>query len=256
MISYSNKILKAERIKIDKDNRVTIEVPAFEEEPVSIAMEDEADDEEAKAMNAAARIINTAEMQAADIVNRARMEALAIQSKIEAETKEEAARLLKETEESAYNAGMSKARAEGDLILQEANKVLTDAKNQRLFLQESLEPDIVKIIINISDKLIGNAKNLNPTAITYLVKQGFGQGAITGDIKLLVSPKDYEAVIESKNELLAFTDGSANLEIVKDLSLNPLDCIIETSMGHIDCSLDGQYAALKENLTYILENRG
>ena len=256
MISLSRRVLKAERIKIDKDNRVTIDVPAFEEEPINI---DEAEDEaeaEAKAMSAAARIISTAEMQANEIKNRARMEALAIQSKIEAETKAEAERLLKETEESAYSAGMSKAKAEGDNIIEEANKILTDAKNQRKFLQDSLEPDIVKLIIDISDKLIGNAKDLNPKTITYLVKQGFGVGAISGDIKVFVSPVDFEEVVKSKDELLALTDGSANVDIVKDLSLNPLDCVIETSMGHIDCSLEGQYAALKENLTYILQNRG
>ena len=254
MTSWSSRILKAESIKIDRDNRVTIEVPAIEEEPITI--DDDEEDAEAKAMSAAARILSTAEMQANEIKNRAQMDALAIQSKIEAETRAEAARLLKETEANAYNAGMSKAKAEGDKIIADANKVLTDAKNQRQFLQESLEPDIVKIIIGISDKLIGNAKDLNPKTITYLVKQGFGIGQISGDIKLLVSPSDYEEVVKSKDILLALTDGAANLEIVKDLSLNPLDCVIETSMGHIDCSLDGQYSALKENLTYLLQNRG
>ena len=254
MTSLSNRILKAERIKIDEYNRVTIEVPAIEEEP--IIMEEDDDEAEEKAMSAAARIVNTAQMQANEIINRARMEALAIQSKIEAETKAEAERLLKETEESAYNAGMSKAQAEGNRIIEEANKVLTDAKNQRQFLQDSLEPEIVKLIIDISDKLIGNAKDLNPKTITYLLKQGFGMGTMSGDVKVLVSPEDFEEVVKSKNELLSLTDGSASLDIVKDLSLNPLDCIIETSMGHIDCSLDGQYAALKENLTYILQNRG
>ena len=246
----SGRILKAERIKIDEFNRVTIEVPALEE-PITI--EDTEDDAEAKAMSAAARIISTAEMQANEIKNRARMDALAIQSKIEAETKAEAERLLRETEENAYNAGMSKAKSEGDMIIAEAKEILTDAKNQRQFLQESLEPDIVKLIIDISDKLIGNAKNLNPKTITYLVKQGFGTGQISGDIKVMVSPDDFEMVVKSKDELLAFTDGAANLEIVKDLSLNPLDCVIETSMGHIDCSLESQYIALKQNLTYILQ---
>ena len=254
MISFSNRILKAERVKIDENNRVTIEVPTSIDEPMHL--DDSGEDAEAKAEDAAARIIGTANMQANEILNRARTDALAMQAKIEAETQAEAAKILKETKESAYNAGMSKAKAEGDEIIAEANKVLQDAKNQRQFLQESLEPDIVKIIIDISDKLIGNAKNLNPKTITYLVKQGFGAGTITGDVKVFVSPADYDNVQQAKDELLAFTDGSANLEIVKDLSLNPLDCVIETSIGHIDCSLDGQYDALKENLTYILQNRG
>ena len=254
MTLSSRRILKADRIKIDKDNRVTIEVPALEDEPIMMGDNDE--DAEAKAMSAAARIINTAEMQAIEIKNRAQMDALAIQSKIEAETKAEAERLLKETETSAYNAGMSKAKSEGDRIIAEANKILADAKNTRRFLEESLEPDVVKLIIGISDKLIGNAKSLNPKTITYLVKQGFGVGQISGDIKVLVSPADYDEVIKSKDALLALADGSANLDIVKDLSLSALDCIIETPMGHIDCSLEGQYSALKENLTYLLQSRG
>ena len=251
MMSSSNRVRKADRVRVDKDNRVTIDVPVIEEEP--ILDDDTEEEQEAKAMSAAESIIKTAKNQANDIVNRARMEALAIQSKIEAETKAEAEKLLRETEEAAYNDGMSRARAEGDKIISEANKILTDAKNQRKSMQDSLEPDIVKIIIDICDKLIGNARDLNPKTITYLVKQGFGTGVISGDIKVLVSPEDFDEVVKSKDALLALTDGSANLDIVKDLSLNPLDCVIETSMGHIDCSLEGQYSALKENLTYLLQ---
>ena len=257
MTSYFNRILKHDRVKIDKDNRVTIEVPVVDTDEYMPGQDaGESEDEEAKAMNAAASIIRTAEMQASEILNRARMEALAVQSKIETEAKETAARLLKETEESAYKSGVARAKAEGDRIISEADIILEEAKKQRLFLQDTLEPDIVKLIIGISDKLIGNAKNLNPNTITYLVRQGFGMGTITGDVRVLVSPDDFETVVRSKDELLSHTDGSANLEIAKDLSLNPLDCIIETSMGHIDCSLDGQYSQLKENLTYILQNRG
>lgn len=264
MTSFSNakpathKILKAQAVKVDKDNRVTIAVPAprqLPEEEEPRAPEDTAADEEARAMSAAARIINTAEMQANEILNRARMEALAVQSKIEDETKEQAAKILAETEEKAYKDGMAKAKAEGDRLIAEANGVLEDAIARRKHLEETLEPDIIHMVIGICDKLIGNAAALNPGTISQLVKQGFGAGAITGDVRVLVSPADYAAVVEARDELLAHTDGSANVEFVKDLSLRPLDCVIETSMGHIDCSLDGQYGRLKENLTYILQSR-
>jgi flagellar biosynthesis/type III secretory pathway protein FliH len=43
---------------------------------------------------------------------------------------------------------------------------------------------------------------------------------------------------------------------VKDLSLNPTDCIIETPYGNIDCSLERQMQDLIENLYYIYEQNG
>ena len=252
MISYSSRILKAGTVAIDHENKVVIEVPQTESEfaaPMPI-------NEEERAMNEAARIIRTAEMQANEILNRARMEALAIQSTIESETKEEAAKLLKETRESAYNDAMDIATEEGNRIIDDAKRVLHEARKEREFLQESLEPDIIKLVINITDKIIGNAVKLNPSVICHLVKQGLKTGAATGDVKILVSATDIDEVKAAKNELLALTDGSANVEIVLDHSLGSFDCIIETSFGHIDCSLDQQYSALKENLTYILQNRG
>ena len=253
MISSSNRVLKAGTINVDHVNKVTIEIPSVEE---NILPDTGEGDAEEKAMNAAARILNTANMQANEILNKARMEALAIQQKIEDETKKEAQRLLKETRENAYNEAMEQATEEGNRIIDDAKRVLADAKKERLRLQETLEPDIVRLITSITDKIIGNASTLNPKTILYLIKQGFGTQTITGDVKVLVSHEDFDVVKMAKEELLAFTDGAANLEIVKDAALAPCECIIETSIGHIDCSLDVQYSALKENLTYILQNRG
>ena len=253
MISSSNRVLKAGSINVDLENKVTIEIPAVEAE---ILPDGAGEDAEEKAMSAAARILNTANMQANEILNKARMEALAIQSKIEEETKNEAKKLLEETRENAYNEAMDRATEEGNRIIDDAKRVLADAKKERLHLQESLEPDIVRLITNITDKIIGNAATLNPKTILYLVKQGFDTQTITGDVKVLVSGEDFETVRAAKDELLAHTDGSANLDIVKDAALGPCECVIETSIGHIDCSLDLQYSSLKENLTYILQNRG
>ena len=254
MTSYSNRILKAGSISVDHENKVTIEVPSIEAEIMSVT--GDGDDAEEQAMSAAARILNTANMQANEILNKARMEALAIQQKIEEETKQEAERLLKETKENAYNEAMERATDEGNRIIDDAKRLLADAKKERLALQESLEPEIVGLITKITDKIIGNAKTLNPKTILYLIRQGFGTQTITGDIKVLVSGEDFDTVKASKEELLSLTDGQANLEIVRDAALGACECIIETSIGHIDCSLDGQYSSLKENLTYILQNRG
>jgi flagellar assembly protein FliH len=150
---------------------------------------------------------------------------------------------------------MERAQADGDLIREEAQQTLNDAIAERAAMQEALEPEIIEMIIGITEKLLGNIVEVNPAIIVNLVKQGFAAAAISGDVKVNVSAEDYDAVSKSKNELLALTDGASKVTVVKDLSLSPMDCVIETEFGNIDCSLGQQFESLKANLTYILNNK-
>ncbi|MCL2216329.1 MAG: FliH/SctL family protein, partial [Defluviitaleaceae bacterium] len=220
--------------------------------------EDDSGQEQSKenqAKSASARIIRQAEQQAEEIVSSARAAATQEQNTIRANANAEAKRITSEAREAAYKEGMDAATREGDAIKAEARQTLESAVAERKAMQESLEPEIVELIIGITDKLLDKAVAINPSVITNLIKQGLASAVITGDIIIYVSPQDLEQVQEHKDELVALADGSVKMEIVKDLSLNPMDCVIETPFGDIDCSLGQQYDQLKANLSYILNNK-
>ncbi|MCL2699868.1 MAG: FliH/SctL family protein, partial [Defluviitaleaceae bacterium] len=88
-----------------------------------------------------------------------------------------------------------------------------------------------------------------------IIRKGFSESKMSGDITIRVSDADYEATYESREEIQQYADAGAKLEILKDPSLTQGDCIIETPFGAIDCSLDQQSESLKKNLYFISENR-
>ena len=257
----SNRILKRDLVIVDTENKIVIdgsEMPDNNE----LYDENEPDDggkieanREEKARSSAEKILRQAERQAEELLINARATATAESTAIRSEAKGEAARLAAEARELGYKEGLDKAFQEGEVIKSNAEKVLRDAQNERIRMQQDFEPEMVELITQIAEKLLGKIPELSPSIIVNLIKQGFAAATISGDVKVYVSQQDYDAVLENQDELMAITDGSVKLEIVKDLSLSPMDCVIETPFGNVDCSLGQQFEAIKASLSYILNNR-
>jgi len=258
MTLFSNRVLKAGTVEVDIDNKVIIEVQQSPEQERDLPLtgESERNSADVEKIEAKARgIVQQARYQAEQIVNDARRAAATEQANLISQAEAEAARITREASDRAYQEGMEIATREGDAIKAEATKVLEQANAEREAMQKALEPEMVQLLIDIMDKLVGDAVKMNPSIIVNLIKQGLSSSTITGDVIVYVSAQDYDETIAKKDELLAITDGSVKLDIVKDLSLNSSDCVIETPFGSIDASLGQQHEALRENLTYILGNR-
>ena len=251
MMSLS-RIIKTGTFLLDKDNKVIIDIPppqTFEEqvpkeEPI---LEEEIINPEDEAK----KIITAAKDEAAAIIEKAVNQATDESRSIIAQALEEAENIQTKAQQDGYNAGLTKAQAEGNEIKRQAEKIKNDAIQWKKDQENALEPQIVDIIMQIIEKLIN--VTINPNIIINLIKQGISSSTITGNIIIYVSQNDHAYVIEHKNEILALTDGSVKVDIVKDLSLNDNDCIIETPFGNIDSSLNQQLETLVQDLKYILQ---
>ncbi|MDR0273578.1 MAG: hypothetical protein LBI27_09715 [Clostridiales bacterium] len=254
MLSF-RQILKPAMVNLDTENKIVIETGSA---PIVNIYDDdvtETVDIKRDAEKAAARIIRHAERQAEEIISNSRMAAIEEKELLLKSAQDETERVISEARDMGYKNGMDTATREGDALKAQAQQILDDAIAEREAMQNNLEPEIVEMIIGITEKLLGNIADVNPAIIVNLVKQGFASSQISGNITVHVSADDFEAVKKNKDELLAHTDGSVKLTITKDLSLSPLDCIIETPFGDIDCSLGQQFESLRANLTYILNNK-
>jgi len=250
MMLSSRRILKHNTVKLDTENKIVIEIgdvftPSVEEDEPPPKTEDDA-------QSSAEKIVRHAERQAEEILSNARKVAVEEQDAILQKAKTEAAKIVSDARETGYNEGIEKATAEANAIRADAQRILDEATAEREHMQKSLEPEIVNMITGITEKLLGNTCELNPDTIINIIRQGFGAAAISGEVTVYVSADDYELVVEKKEELMALTDGSVKLTITKDLSLSPMDCVIETPFGNVDCSLGQQFESLRANLTYIL----
>lgn len=188
-----------------------------------------------------------------EIIDNARNQAKKLETDTKERLKEEIEELKEETKQKAYDEAMAEAQLERDGIIQEANQIKQDAHDYREELIKEVEPEMVNLMIDILDHLIGVEKETNAKTITTLIKSGLQRANPSGKIVVHVSTADYPHV--DKDEIFQHLDTMAELEILEDPTIRRSGCIIETEIGTIDSSLDTQYKALRKNLKYILKNR-
>ena len=185
------------------------------------------------------------------ILQNARNEARLITENTIRETDRLRAEALESARSQGYNEGFNKGVADWDAIKREAEQILFEAYAEREEIIKNMEPQMVHLINKILSKLLGDYARLNPEIILKLIHEGFSVVVGSDGVKLRVSPEDYGLVREHFDKVTEYA-GSNSVELVKDASLKPMDCVIETSYGNIDSSLDQQFEALKADLLYTL----
>lgn len=243
-----SRILKAYSVTVDEDNKVQVEIPRYDFTETQFE-ETELHQEDTE--NTAESIIEQAEEEAHRIIEEAKIRS---QEEIEEDRRaaeKEIEELKKAEKEKAYEKGYDLGVADAEKVKKEAQDVLKAAHEEKERLIESAEPQIIKLITDISEKLLSKAVLFNPDLIIVLIKAGLAETTLTGNIFIHVSKDDYEYVTENREQLDSILETGAKLEIIKDVSLTTADCIIETPFGNIDSSLDQQLKLLKESLFYI-----
>jgi len=263
------RVIKAGTVYIDQDSTVQIKTEAIKPilpPPEIVEAEEEAVDlTEARQAQAATDVLKSADEEAAAVLRRADMELQAIIAKAqneadtlkadaEARIEEEARRIREEAHQEAYQKGMDEARAEGNAIRAEAERIRAEAIREQTETRLALEPEAVRLIVNIVEKLVGSAVEINPALVVSLIRKGFAGATLSGQVVVRVSDNDYKHVMDHQEEILALTGGMAQVEIVRDPSLGLTDCVIDTPFGGIDVSLTPQLEALRENLIFLLEH--
>lgn len=243
---------------IDENKVVHVEVmnpSSFETaEKVALAPVDDVISE-TEAIEKSEQMLEEANLEAQRIKDNAMAEAQRLADEMKEATQSELDGIRANAYEEAFEEGRQRGENEANRIINEAERIKAQALIVKNTLLNSAEPEIVELIASIVKKLIGDSFELRPELILFLIKQGLAQMSITGEITIHVSQEDYDTVIAEKAGILSMAEAGAKIEIIKDLSLNSSDCIIETQFGNIDCSLGQQYEALKENLYYICKNR-
>jgi flagellar biosynthesis/type III secretory pathway protein FliH len=116
-----------------------------------------------------------------------------------------------------------------------------------------LEPKMLKVIENLVIKLVG-VQEISKGTIMHLIKCGIDELELHGDLIIKVSPLDLDYVISRRNEFSENLSEKIRIEILKDIQLNQNECVIETEMGTIDCSLGTQLQGLTKELRLIRDS--
>lgn len=262
-----SKIIKFNSVIVDKENKFNIDIPVFENvtfdeketdglrEFNEVTESDEINaDEIDSEKNKPEDIIESANIKADEIISNARAEAESIINEAKKKALREAENIKDTARNEGYNDGKRQAAVETDAKRREAESLLADAKNQKEEMIRNAEPELIEFTYKVICKVLNDSKIINKDVINCIIKKGLSQTKTTGDIFIHISADDFDTVINNKADIDANTEGSSNVEIIRDLTMNSGDCLIETPFGNIDCGIDQQLKEVKNNLYYILEN--
>lgn len=251
------KILKSSNIVIDSDNKISIAVtdPSVFLQRVKIEHEDQLVDSDEPVEDIAEDILQRAHIEAEMIRNKASLDAQTIIDDAKEHADEVAQEIYESNRTKGYEEGFANGQAEADKLIHQAKQILDDATREREAMLNTAEPELIELVTKIVKKLLFIEADINPQIILNLIKRGIAGATLTGNVIVHVSPDDYDTVMQNKDIILADMDTMSKLEIVNDLSLNKSDCVIETTYGNIDSSLEQQFNLLKKDLLYILDTR-
>jgi flagellar assembly protein FliH len=205
-------------------------------------------------------IIQKAREKAKELIEQANEE---IQKKKEELIKEEESLhkkisdALEEARVKGYQEGFEAGRDDGlqsvENLIQEAKKIVDSSQKDYYEKLESAELEIIDLAVKIAEKIVGKKIENDSEYWIQLVKTALKEVREHEDIKIFVHPSKFELTKSQKKTLEAILHDSTDLYIYPEDELKEDACIIETSFGTVDASVDSQLTEIKKQLLQIVE---
>lgn len=161
--------------------------------------------------------------------------------------REDAKRLLSQVNnelEKARRDGYIKGREEGNASVAQMAIKLTALKEK---FYTTAEPEMIKLVMMIAEKIIGRLVHENEAAIKSIVKQAV-ESSIGERIVVKLNPEDYKVILASEFEFKDMLDRSKRIAFKEDETISKGGCVVETEVGTIDARLETQLKAIKKAL--------
>lgn len=184
------------------------------------------------------RIID-ARQKAEEIIADARKEAERIRA--EAEAVLQSAEMEKE---DAIRKGYADGESKGLAKITEKLIALEHLKEK---FYEHAESEVVKLVMGIAEKIMGDLAVQNKDFIKIVVKQAL-ERALGDRITVRLNPADYKTAIEGEEEFKSVIDRTKRLLFREDDAVSRGGCVVETEVGTIDAELETQLEAIRKAL--------
>ena len=192
-----------------------------------------------------------AEKRAKEIIAEA--EARAQQMMIDAEAAIE--QEMENAKQLGFAEGMAKAEEEAlarkNFEAGELQQMINSIRVERERVIDSLEGEVIETVIEIAKKTVHTQIRDNEVFLC-LVRSEMAELKSTENITVSVAVEDFVRVFGNADGVKEeFPDG--NVKVVADKELSEGDCVIETDVEVVDCSVDGQLEKLEQLLRAEIE---
>ena len=185
-----------------------------------------------------------AKIQSEIMINEARKEAEAITK----ESKDEADNLRTSESQKGYNEGYDKGYNESiqkyNMLIEQANQIIDEAENYKKQSIESLEQEIIQVVLASVEKITRKILDENDDIILGIIKNAIETMTFRDYLIVTVSKEDFEIVEFAKNKILATYPGISKIEIKVADNFKKGDVEIESDSGSLNPSVSHQIKKL------------
>lgn len=146
--------------------------------------------------------------------------------------------------EKAKKDGYAKGYEEG---LSSVTEKLVALETLREKFYKNAEPDVIKLVMTIAEKVIGKMVRESEGAIKSIVRLAV-ESSIGERITVKLNPEDHKIVTSGDFELKDMLDRTKRISFKEDETIEKGGCIVETEVGTIDARLETQLKAIKKAL--------
>ncbi len=175
------------------------------------------------------KIINDTKIEAKNILVQAKKE--------EEQIKRDALALA---QKKGYEEGMLQCKREAQKLKADYDKKSSELTKEYEDMALAMEPQMAEIIASLVEKITGIVVEDKDEVILYLVNKALKNMDKSNEYSIKVSKEDYEYISMRKNLLLSAIGREVPLYINEDSNLKKNQCLIETELRVINCSLDVQ----------------
>ena len=173
---------------------------------------------------------------------------------------EQAQKIMQNAEEQGraqgYEAGYQQGVQEAEALKQEIEQQRGDLEAQYQQIVDGLEPEMVDVLTQIYEHVLGIELRDDKGIILHLLKTTLSRIEPGSNLIVHVSSDDYDDVIDNRPALEAcITSPSTTMEIIEDPLLKENECMIESDSGIFDCSLGVELSELSRKLKLLSFDR-
>lgn len=146
--------------------------------------------------------------------------------------------------EKAKKDGYEKGREAG---LSSVTEMTTALEAVREKFYAKAEPEIIKLVLIIAEKVIGKMVREHNPAIQSIVHQAV-ESSLGERISVRLNPEDYKIIMSEEFEFRDVFDKTKRIAFKEDETIKKGGCVVETEVGTIDARLETQLKAIKKAL--------
>ncbi len=175
------------------------------------------------------------------------------------QAREEAAQIRRMAYNDGYSAGLAQGRAEAEaqtrVHLQTLRALVAELQALKARVLSDAEPQLVNLALAVAEAVLHHAVEIDPSAVTYILKAAVQQVHAKDILRITVNPRDHELIMRYWAETRDPDFRDHGLEIVADEEISPGGVVVHTTFGRIDGRIEVQLEEIGEAFRRWREQR-